>query len=257
MKYINKLKDPVAGNRIVEDFLARTQLEGKKPSYQLFSRNQLKNELKSILLKEQEDYCCYCMRKLEKFDSTTLEHVIPKSVSTTELKSYLSKYPGCFCNIAHIDDFTETWIRPPYPHTVAYYNLLVSCKGMLTEGSNSCSCCNNKRVREQILPLPFVANIENIITYAPTGQVYASDNDPEKTRALEVLNLNCGTIKEIRKLWYQAKKKGVDVATKNDLLKVYDGNILNMPNSLRHFHSNDYYFSLFLDYKWFYQYYYS
>ncbi len=41
-----------------------------------------KQNLKSILINEQNQLCCYCMRKLAKDSTTTLEHIIPRATTT-------------------------------------------------------------------------------------------------------------------------------------------------------------------------------
>lgn len=257
MNYINKTANPDTANAIINDFLRETQSRGNEPAYHVFTLTPLKNQLRDILIDEQQGYCCYCMRRLNKDDSTTLEHVIPKGTNETEYNSYLTRYAGFFSHIIHKNEFVRTWIYPPYPHSVAYYNLMASCKGILTQGSTSCSCCNNKRMRKEIMPLPFIPGIRSIIKYAPGGQIYAGDCDSRKDDAIKELNLNYQTLKDIRSLWYHAKKKGIKVTAKDELLAVFDGDIMNMPTHLQQYYKNDYYFTLFLNYEWFYEYYFA
>lgn len=255
MNYIDKTTNADAANEIVTDFLEETRRRGNNPGYKLFALTPLKDQLRDLLIAEQQGYCCYCMRKLAKDETTTLEHVIPRGSDEAECNGYLTRYAKYFSNIVHLDAFVRTWSYPPYPHSVSYYNLMASCNGLLTEGSRDCSCCNNKRGHDEIIPLPFISTINGLIKYTSSGRVYATDGDIQKDDAIRVLSLNTGTLKEIRKLWHSAKEKGVDVTTKAELLSVFDNDILKMSKDFLKYYQNEYYFNLFQSYKWFYGYY--
>ena len=91
---------------------------------------------------------------------TTLEHVILNSTKTKDkydeyfqMESELEKD-----NMMLAKDFLENPKEvPPFPHTIAYENLIPSCFGYLPTGSSK--CCNNYRGEKFVHPLVFRKNI--------------------------------------------------------------------------------------------------
>ena len=100
-----------------------------------------KNEYKINCLSEQQYVCCYCSREIENTPQTELEHIIPKSINTIDsLQRYLDLSPILLNNIILQEDFrksTEEQNTPPFPHHIAYQNIVASCNGKIVEQLHS------------------------------------------------------------------------------------------------------------------------
>lgn len=267
MKFINKKnkRNTFLANIVINTFIKRQKKRGNECKYFLLCKTPYKNELRNILIKEQQEKCCYCMRKLKYDDTTTLEHVIPKGAGNAEVNGYLHNNHGLFTHVKY-ENYLRNFAYPPYPHQIAYGNLCASCKGILQESSSSSLCCNCKREHTTITPLIFMPNIERNIEYMKmSGEIILHITDPNKT--LDVLGLNDGTLKEIRIFWALiAQNKSLKLVRQNrkyDLL-----NVIFHVNSLQELEENgygnftkyfniasNYYWELLKDYKWFYSYY--
>ena len=198
------------------------------------------------------------MRQL-RTNEITLEHVIPASEQRQTFKSYKT-YSPFFDQVIHFDDFIETWRNPPYPHTVAYENIIASCAGILSEGSHKSYCCNNRRGNKHIIPLIYLPNISTTIAYTKTGLIYPTDRDPLKTEAIEVLKLNHEVLKEVRFLWFRVQKNSIHFNAGSNrvevLKRIFEKKVrMDIPNEYKKYYRTDYFWKLFLDYDWFYDYY--
>jgi hypothetical protein len=211
MNYIDKTIRKPQADGVVNNYIVSQRLNGYDCSYYNFTRTPFKNQLRDILIDEQKYLCCYCMRSLYKNETTTLEHVIPKGTETTiaNLNQYKVKYPLYFTEVIHRDLFTLISIYPPYPHQIAYQNIVASCNGVLHENSKSGFCCNQKRGNTEIVPLMFDANISNKVTYTRSGIINSLNTDINTT--IWILNLNNETLKEIRILWAKIKYKNITI----------------------------------------------
>lgn len=95
MEYIDKTKLRNEGEAIIDAFLKRLQEAGEYPDdlYEAFKSDKdengeySKDKLIKVLLTEQDNHCCYCMKKLDRNeDEITLEHLILNSI--TERQKY-------------------------------------------------------------------------------------------------------------------------------------------------------------------------
>ncbi len=141
MKFINKTLNQVQGHILVDTFLNnRWDNATRRYSNIDYSTEpthpfklSLRNPLRQLLLREQNNYCCYCMRFINA-SVTTLEHVVAKSrnsTTQTTLNQY-NHYPIIRDNVCLQSVFDNTRVKlntPPYPLEVAYENLTASCNG--------------------------------------------------------------------------------------------------------------------------------
>lgn len=159
-------------------------------------------------------HCCYCMRTISASGThSTLEHVIPNK--TPDQKEYNRYYsvPSNLEKDEHVMVFKEVFLSrhkasaPPFPHNVAYENLVASCDGCLPKGSLQHICCNNPRGDHYIPPFMFMSNIHDEFVYkAESGLVIWKSNPHldrrERTRVVNnELNLNCDILRMIRRIW--------------------------------------------------------
>ncbi len=262
MKHIDKNNavNKSIGDGIANEFIANQRTLERDYSYFLLGNTPYKNQLRDALIDEQQGLCCYCMRQFHNNEETTLEHIIPKSSSVSELTDYTSAYQTYFNEVTHLSQFAHSQSTPPYPHTVAYQNLVASCKGILTENSQTSSCCNNKRGNNPIVPIMLYPNAATLVEYFElSGVMRSSNNDSSIDSTISTLGLNDGTLKEIRILWALTVKKGVAInamANRRELTKVFNTELVStVPDQYRKYIVNDYYWRLFISYRWFESYY--
>ncbi|MGL5635556.1 MAG: hypothetical protein ACRDD0_01595 [Bacteroidales bacterium] len=262
MKYINKNNpnNKEIANSVVNNFIINQRGLGKQCKYFLFTATNYKNQLRDVLIDEQNALCCYCMRRLFKDETTTLEHIIPKSSDQDQLNSYKADYPNFFNEVVHLDLFVDTSPFPPYPHSVAYQNLSASCNGILEGGDDSSCCCNNKRGNKVIYPLFLDPNIAISIKYTKLGIIISSPNNPTFEKTITNLDLNYRTLVEIRFLWSAIANKLPDrevFNNKREISKsVFETDLLSeITEPYKKYFTNEYYWNLLLSYDWFYFYY--
>ena len=258
MKYIDKSLNTDRCNALVDAFLALCKERVWTPFYAEFGRTRFRREVRQVLIEEQERRCCYCMRNLHGKE-ITIEHVIPISEPRNTFDLY-KVYTPFFNQVVHLEAYLETWAQPPYPHTVTYTNMVASCNGILSDSSFKSCCCNNKRGNKHIIPLIYLPDIENIIAYTKTGLMYPIDRDPRKVEAIEVLKLNNNILKEVRFLWFRIQKEKIHFNAGSNrvevLKKIFDKKIrMDIPEEYKKYYRTNYFWNLFLDYDWFYQYY--
>lgn len=219
-------------------------------------------------LNNDEGYCCYCMRKIKATEThSTLEHVIPKSITdTTEYKKYLSSVKSELEKDERIMTLKTTFIDKyhsnalPCPHNAAYENLVASCDGSLPKGSHNHRCCNGPRGDKFIPPLMFMSNIHSEIKYKKSGVVVWSDNpDVDKRNRARVINevlcLNDDILRMIRLIWYYLSEQGLDCNLKEkERLRVIDTLRPKLPTIDRDIIQNfwqDNYWNLLDEYRYF------
>jgi hypothetical protein len=176
-----------------------------------------KTEYKINCLSEQQYVCCYCSREIENTPQTELEHIIPRSIHTPDsLQRYLDFSPILLNNIILQEDFrksTEEQNTPPFPHHIAYQNIVASCNGKIKDTSENITCCNRKREDTFIPPFNLMPKS---IKYLKDGSIYY-ENDEIDNRFINSLNLNKVLLKKIRRIWFLFTASGV---TLDDLLKI-------------------------------------
>lgn len=203
MEYIDKNKSREKAHKLIKEFLKECFDKQEDCSADLYSvlKGNFKNDLKNILLEDSNNHCCYCMRDLK---GPTLEHVIPQKVKSQE---DFSKYfemdsrldsENIMLEAEFIINPKET---PPFPHTVAYENLIPSCTGKFAASRNS-KWCNNYRGDRFIRPLIFRENIHNEIKYKINGSIVWSEDRADVFPTVNILGLNCLELKAIRRIWY-------------------------------------------------------
>lgn len=101
MRYIDKRADEEEGNLITDGYLENEcktadQLTGEVRYQNIdyagsFSTGGYKKQMLELGMVSQQRYCCYCLRKIGKSKSATLEHIIPQNhlppKATTGLRS--------------------------------------------------------------------------------------------------------------------------------------------------------------------------
>ena len=236
MEYIDKNKSRNQAHELIKSFL-KEQEECSKDLYGTF-QGDFRQNLKEILLNDSDSRCCYCMRGLE---APTLEHVIPRSVDNQEkfskyfeIESKLDKENI----ILESEFFNNRGSVPPFPHTVAYENLIPSCSGHLA--SRSSKSCNNYRGDRFIQPLIFRENIHNEIKYKIDGSIVWSEDRADVFPTVNILGLNCLELKAIRRIWYYLSTHNLscDESNKdrviNDIITITEpqehGMLLNFKN---------------------------
>lgn len=261
MQFIDKNNstNKSTADAVVDNFITNQRALGKEPIYFLFGNTRYKNQLRDLLIEEQSYLCCYCMRELLKDETTTMEHVIPKGFNQSELNLYISKYPSYFTEVVHRDCFTNSSTTPPYPHQVAYQNIVASCKGILDEMSESSYCCNNKRRRGEIHPIMFNDSVEQYVEYIALSGEIRSCNTADKSSidsTISNLGLNNDTLKEIRYLWALTAKKETLIqpsTNKRDAIQSLFGTDLfsAIPIAYKKYFKTEYYWKLLHSYRWF------
>lgn len=212
MQYIDKSTRRAAGNQITEEYLERVcktedPLDGRVRYQNIDYQGSFKpyrQRMARELLATQNGLCCYCMRKLTDGQKVTLEHIIPQSASS---KAYYQGIGELADNeIILTKQFTAAHKQsfPPYPHTVAYHNLVASCDGTFPDKGMSSQCCNNKRSNADAYPVFYLPDAATRLVYLVNGKVFpANISDPKVQELINAVKLNCTSLVEIRGLWYR------------------------------------------------------
>lgn len=228
MEQINKISDAQANN-IIDTYLAQARTQRwycAENLYRKFSGNKGKHNLiDKILLPEQNNRCCYCMKHLTNHNDpdVTIEHVIRQSSDVATLNRYFLKHiPGLSSQyICHTNDYVSGASLPgQYPHRVAYHNMVMACES-----------CNGMKGRgnEEIDPLFFVSNIHQTVTYNRSTGEMAWLADPETINpasnelpSVEKIKLNRPHYKAIRSLWLFGKDHPTDRYSTPDTITTED-----------------------------------
>ena len=164
--------------------------------------------LRGILLEEQGGRCCYCMRRIDDLDpkERSIEHVIvnhPKD--DNDYYQYLGKNSllDTADMVSSAAFLASQSTPPPYPHSVAYENMLISCAGHCHLGVGTSFTCNGFRGHKFIHPLPLMANITHEVKYLKNGFVYWVNETNSMKPTIECLGLNNDVLKLIRRVWYK------------------------------------------------------
>lgn len=274
------------GHQIVNRFLSEAwNHEGRKYINCTYGAFKKSSNIEQLLHKEQNGFCCYCMRCMEVNKHTSLEHIMPhrsidkqKKIDFKKINYYKRFNKNFKRNVVykHLNDTTKKWHnRPPYPHFCAYENLVMSCDGSLFIDEDKVNnlylskihlCCNEYRGNRLIVPLFFIPNINDIIIYHKDGAIGISQiiKSPlyqiELSNAIEGLALEHERLRIIRQTWYHIAAsrmydiEQVKVAINDKSLRqniIMDSGIpLNIMNRINH----PIYWSLLCEYFWFYRY---
>lgn len=219
---------------------------------------------KSLLYREQQGYCCYCMRKLDLKDrgKSTIEHVMPHKVEKKDVAYYYAHTPHLRKNVRVLlinKDTPRLSNLRPYPHFCAYENLVLSCSGAIYRTGNPeieiasqlHECCNNPRGSKRVIPMFFIRGVAFEYNEDGTMDFPTEYEESIKYLRLETTNNLC----LIRKCWAaivkyynisDVKRAITDYSLRNDIL---------MDTTLE-FHEakrmkNDLYWQLLYEYRWF------
>ncbi len=253
MKYIEKTINRNTANTIVDALLINswndeeTRYHGA--DYEGLSQTQYREPLVELMLNEQSNICCYCLKEICKED-TTLEHIIPHSVKINDFPKYLV-VDELTNNVVYKTDFhRNVKLIPPakYPHDIAYHNLIASC--------NSNSNCNHFRLSKHIYPFIYDPNIENKVEYDNEGIAYSFDYLAD----LAATGISTSPLLIVyRKLWkiLSVEKNSPNEVTTDDIemiILTLEGDT-KFTQLLSNFYGNPSKKEELLKYKWFFHYY--
>lgn len=240
MLYIDKSKHKEEGMQVTKDYLQTCCLgtdgrfhnirydnrdSGRTQTFCGYNHREYKKRLINILLENQHNLCCYCLRKLktaqreEESDKVvTLEHIIPRSITQTDtnvLSYYQSVRELSLAEVVVTDEYESPTFDQKgtaHPHKVAYNNIVASCNGTFpyvrneNEGKSKI-CCNEARKNNNAFPIYFIPNIHQYIDYTNKGDIQGTclEDIELYTKIEEVIqntNLYCDSLKQIRMLWF-------------------------------------------------------
>lgn len=134
--------------------------------------------------------------------TTELEHIIPRAKQSIEdFEPYYASSHILQQNVVPQNSFetaTNERNMPPFPHHIAYHNIVASCNGRTFESSEDFTCCNRKRGDDFIPPFNLM---KDSVGYLPDGTIVYL-KELKNRDYFEILNLNKETLRNIRRLWY-------------------------------------------------------
>lgn len=269
MKFIDKTLNQIKGNNLVNNFLngrwnnIANRYFSIGYSSKEFSIN-LKLDLKQLLLNEQNNLCCYCMRQLN--NDATLEHIVPKSTKIlVELNRYthFKAIGDNVCLQSVFENASMLQNTPPFPLEIAYQNLVASCDGRILDGipkDTTAKFCNNYRKNNFVEPLFYLENVAIEIEYKPSGMLVPQN--VSYISSIQNVRLNYDTLKKIRQVWYYISIENlVDIesaVTEPDRNVILTVNLISLPFAERNRLIADFkteaFWNILLQYKWFYDY---
>ena len=239
MLYIDKSKNKKEGVQVTKDYLQTcccgtdgryheirydNRDAGSTQTFCSHNNREYRKKMINILLANQHNLCCYCLRKLktaqreeDSDEVITLEHIIPRGFTSGNSKvPYYQSAPELSpAEVVMTDEYesiSHDQSRPGLPHKVAYNNLVVSCNGTFPYVRNqhegkSKVCCNEFRKEEDAYPVYFLQHIFEYIDYTSDGDIHGKcDIEPNiQSKIEEVINhtnLQYDSLKQIRRLWF-------------------------------------------------------
>lgn len=273
MEYIEK-KRHVEAHALIDGFLQRHK-EKHGGVYQgdlyrflgadfIYGQPKTRAALIDILSAEQHGRCCYCMRRIDNIhpQECTIEHVI---VNHPETDDDYNQYLGLNTDLDMADmlpalDFIAKQLPPPpYPHSVAYENVLISCAGHCHLGVGTSFTCNNHRGHKFVHPLPLMRNVSKEIRYKSNGFVYWINETNTENPTIEALGLNYDVLKLIRRLWHKLSFMKLDALNCDRSAIIYEvlGDLLEegtndaIIQTLFLFAENEWYWELLCQFDYF------
>lgn len=180
-----------------------------------------KADLERLLIEEQDGLCCYCMRRIRMQSegrhkkNVTLEHVIPHKIKQDEWDQYKTQYRKIallsdknlvVCIRGEIADNTKKFGMPPYPHFLAYDNLVASCNGLTLDRLGNTvphHCCNNKREDQYVEPLYFHKDISKKLSYDYRGHIQCDEAYVTYLQEEQGVNIMSHFLNKVRLFWKQ------------------------------------------------------
>jgi len=216
----------VAANAIIDPYLAWAQTQSWYGvyDYKLYEKlglklatgfNNRQRLVDSILLPEQSNRCCYCMRRItDHNDDASIEHIVPQSLtSRSDLAHYFTARSRGLnpANVCLTRDYINNGsVAPPYPHHVAYHNFVVACRK-----------CNSERWHNEIEPLFLFDGINAEVVYDQYTGEATWPNDPAitdpipKLPTLDAADVNRPILKATRVVWFYIKRNRLSPTTTN------------------------------------------
>lgn len=212
MEYIEKCNNSRT-DTLIESYLAANDgFLTEKNIYDNFRTPEKPSLIDQILLPEQGNRCCYCMRRMDNHeDSATIEHIIPENATDpAEADHYFQGRPTGLNsrNVCLTHDYFNAGQppRPPYPHKLAYHNMVIACKD-----------CNNNRGSERIDPLFLYDTVHQEVHYDHQTGKMDWTADPEPNRTVSAVKLNREQLRAFRVAWFYAHAKAVSPQSLNDI----------------------------------------
>jgi hypothetical protein len=271
MEYIDKRNGEVP-HQLLDEFLRVTKKsDGTYPddlydtlgnTLHTQSSHTYRQDLTQYILAENNDRCCYCMRQLKPNKVSnrypvTLEHVITREcVSAQDYKKYF-QMPSDLAKEDRMIWANQFRSRhnppfPPYPHTVAYENLIPSCEGRLA--NRSIECCNLKRGNHFLQPLNFRPAIHEEVVYHTDGSMEWTEDPELIIPTVVILGLDCLTLRAIRSIWYYlaSHQLALETADRSEVLYsiILETEDHELTEMLMNF-EKDTYWNLLADYSYF------
>lgn len=239
-----------------------------------------KKPFNSLLSNEQGGLCCYCMRRLHvnaernHRKNVTLEHVVPNKITSDEWnqdKGSYQKFRGLtdeFITVCPSDGVIDKKVRfgmPPFPHFIAYDNLVASCDGQTlnydaTEVNHH--CCNNYRGNRYVEPLYFHVNVGNEIDYDSFGRIVCEEEVVKYLDEKTGVNIMSPFLNKVRMFWNLVSASGytpedIRAAEDDEELRQDIRDDLFTTDGLGEweFLEDEVKWAVYADYDWFYTYY--
>lgn len=278
MRFIDKT---AAGNRVKGLVVIRNMLDScwNGTNYVNLHYDYVdKTELTNHLVAEQGAYCCYCMRRLHISDgrnhkkNVSLEHVVPHNISTENWERDKAKY-RCFstliknivvCPKGKVENPYKKFGMPPFPHFLAYDNLVASCNGQtLDENAREVPhhCCNLRRGNNYVEPLFFYADVESHVYYDSRGHIRCAE-EYVSSLGKDGVDIMSAFLNDVRQFWKRIADSDYTVAQvceaeDNDSLRFDIIDDVFTDDSTGHwlFLTERSKWCIYSDYAWFYDYY--
>ena len=257
----------------VANFLDNNWLEQNDGTckYQNIGYSEIKNpvaDFRAFFVDDQDNKCCYCCRDIVNDNRTELEHIIPRTKSEfLDFNPYYGLSNILQANVIPQNIFETTLIqlaKPPFPHHIAYQNIVASCNGRTFESSDNFTCCNRER-KDDFVP-PFNLMVDSI-KYLQDGTIVYQP-DTTKREYFDILNLNKEVLTSIRRLWFLFSKSQLsltevlqnntdDNIIKEKIIRFAISNSLTAVDDLKlvETFSNTSLWNTFKDYSYFFDYY--
>lgn len=215
MKTINK--NPISPASVaIANLLDKHWVNADNMYTSLPSYDDITATMREHFANEQDNLCCYCMRKISTSNKTvTLEHIIPQSADITLAAKYQSAspllanwvvYKSLFNRSLRIDAPPDMPFSSaaPQPHHIAYYNLIAAC--------NESRTCNNGRRNEYVAPFLYDTHAVAQLRYTKEGVLSGYKLETGETKpifeGIEALKLSNPQIWNfIREVWYELSRK--------------------------------------------------
>ncbi|MDR0745157.1 MAG: hypothetical protein LBF17_01520 [Mediterranea sp.] len=261
MKYIDKTIPEIKqkAHELLKKFIDGQWQQDDNRYINLAYKHFKNGEFRELLLNEQKHYCCYCMKHILNTE-TTLEHIIPDKAIYPAIFDQYNSFGDINANVFFWQDNMRTSkinIMPPFPHILAYENLVASCNGHIPKEGYA-KCCNRKRGSKNIIPVFYLSNANMVFEYDINGIIIC---DEKYNNTISCLDLEHTTLQLFRRCWLNLPSQYdaldvINASTDEELRNqiIDDINISIVSISDRATIRTELYWSSFMNYFWFYLY---